>query len=89
MRSNEVSVTNNDRNLVSGFDRYTCSGDSICDIFENKYEIITENSIVWFNTNKSICQGKVIKIPSGDFPHYYNHLKLIWMDTKKEDKVLI
>ena len=54
MRSNEVSVTNNDDNLVSGFEKSTCSGDTVCDIFENEDEIITENSIVWVNSNKEI-----------------------------------
>ena len=67
MRSSEDSVTNNDENLVSVFDKSTCSGDSVCDIFEYYKEIITENYIVWVNTNKAICQGKVIKTPFGYF----------------------
>ena len=61
MRSNEYYVTNNDDNMVSGFERSNCSGNSDCDIFENEDEIITEKYIVWVNTNKEICQGKVIK----------------------------
>ena len=52
MRSREDSVINNDENLVIGFDESTCSGDSVCGIFENEDNIITENYIVWVNTNK-------------------------------------
>ena len=57
MRSSEDSVTNNDENLVSVFDKSTCSGDSVCDMFENEDGIITEYSIIWVNTNKEIYQG--------------------------------
>ena len=55
MISSEDYVTNNDDDLVSEqnkFDESTCSVDSVCDIFDNDEEIITENSIVWVNTNK-------------------------------------
>ena len=42
MTPNEVSVTNNYDNLVSEFDKSTCSGESVCDIFENEDEMTTE-----------------------------------------------
>ena len=44
MRLSEYYVANNDGNMVSGkneFDKWTCSGDSLCDIFENDKDIIT------------------------------------------------
>ena len=77
MSSNEDSITNNDEIVVGVFDGPTCSGGSVCDIFDNEYHIITEDYIFWVNTNRSICQGKVIEIPFSDLPQYYNHLKLI------------
>ena len=45
--------------------------------------------MVWLNTNKNIWEGRVIKIILVDLPEYAKHLKLIWINTKKEDKVFI
>ena len=59
------------------------------DIFENEEEIITEDSIFWVNTNKTIWEGRVIKIPFSYFPEDPKHLKLIWINTKREDRFLI
>ena len=67
----------------------TCSGDRFYDIFDKEEEIITECSIFWVNTNKTILEGRVIKIPFSDFPEDAKHLKLIWINTKKEDRVFI
>ena len=50
IRSITDSVNDND-DLVSGFDAYTCLGDNVYEIFENKDEIIIEGLNVWFNTN--------------------------------------
>ena len=36
------------------FDESTCSGHRYYDIFDKEEEIITEGSIVWVNTNKTI-----------------------------------
>ena len=67
MRSSEGYVTNNDENLVSEqnkFNKSTCSGDSACDIFENDEEIITEYSILWFNTKIAFFRGSWLKFLS-------------------------
>ena len=40
-------------------------------------------------TNKTIWEVRVIKIPFSDVPEDAKHLKLIWINTKKEDRVLI
>ena len=64
------------------FDASTCSGDSFYDIFDKEEEIITEGSIFWVKTNKTIWQGRVITIPFSDFPEDAKHLKLIWINTK-------
>ena len=89
MISSEDSLNNNNDKMVSGFDESTCSGDSDCDIFDNADDIITENSTVWVNTNGVISQGKTIKISFRKLPQDFNNLKLIQIDTKKEDRVLI
>ena len=49
----------------------------------------TEDSIVWVNTNKTIWEGWVIKIPFSEKSEDAKHLKLIWINTKKEERVLI
>ena len=53
MMPNEEYVTNDDDNLVHGFDKYNCSGDSGCDIFKNEDEIITEDYIFYVNIEKN------------------------------------
>ena len=52
MRSNSDYVDNNNENLVSGFDESTCSDNSVCYILDIEGKIITEDSIVWVNTDK-------------------------------------
>ena len=84
--NNEKGVKDVD---LDEFDESTCSGDTYYDIFDNEEEIITENSIFWVNTNKTIWEGRVIKIPFSDVPEGAKHLKLIWINTKKEESVLI
>ena len=70
-------------------DESTCSGDTYYDIYDNEEGIITEDSIVWVNTNKNIWEGMVIKIYFSDVPENAKHLKLIWIDTKKEESILL
>ena len=41
------------------------------------------------NTNKTIWEVRVVKIPFSDVPEDAKHLKLIWINTKKEERVLI
>ena len=52
MRSSEDLVNSIDDNFVSSFEKSTCSGDSVCDIFENEDENMPEDSIVWVIINK-------------------------------------
>ena len=59
------------------------------DIFGDLDEYITEDSIVWVNTKKTIWEGRVIKIPFSEKSEDSKHLKLIWINTKKEERVLI
>ena len=62
MSSIPISESVNEKDdTVGEFDASTCSGDNVYDIFENKEEIITEDSIVWFNTNKKISKVGSLK----------------------------
>ena len=58
------------------FDESTCSGDTYYDIFDKEEEIITEDSFFWVNTNKTIWEGRIIKIPFSDVPKDAKYLKL-------------
>ena len=75
--------------MVGEFDASTCSGDRFYGIFYKGEEIITEGSIVWVNTNKNIWEGRVIKNTFSDLREDAKHSKLIWINTKREDRVFI
>ena len=57
------------------------------DIYGDLDEHITEDSIVWVNTEKTIWEGRVIKIPFSEKLEDAKNLKLIWINTKKEERV--
>ena len=59
--------------------------EDIYDIYDDVDEKITEDSIVWVNTNKTIWEGRFIKIPFSENSEDAKHLKLIWINTKKEE----
>ena len=63
--------------------------DNLYDIFGELDKDITEDSIVWVNNKKTIWEGRVIKIPFIEKSEDSKHLKLIWINTKKEERVLI
>ena len=54
------------------FDASTCSGKNGYDIFENEDEIITNDSIVWVNTNRKIWEVRITKITYSDLPQDSN-----------------
>ena len=54
--------------------------DEFYDIYDNEDKNIPEDSIVWVNTNKTILEGRVIKIPFSEVPEDAKHLKLIWIN---------
>ena len=63
--------------------------EDIYDIYGDLDEHITEDSIFLVNTKKTIWEGRVIKIPFSENSEDAKHLKLIWINTKKEERVLI
>ena len=58
-------------------------------IYGDLDEHITEDEIGWVNTKRNIWEGRVIKIPFSEKSEDAKHLKLIWINTKKEERVLI
>ena len=54
--------------------------DKFYDIYDDLDENITEDSIVWVNTKKTIWEGRVIKIPFIEKSEDAKHLKLIWIN---------
>ena len=77
-----MSTTVNNEEFGGNVDLY-----DIYDIYDDEDENITEDSIVWVNTYKTIWEGRVIKIPFSEMSEDAKHLKLIWINTKKEETV--
>ena len=59
------------------------------DIYGDLDEHITKNTTVWVNTKRTIWEGRVIKISFSEKSEDAKHLKLIWINTKNEERVLI
>ena len=59
------------------------------DIFGDLDEHIKENTTVWVNTKKTIWEVTVIKIPYSEKSEDSKYLKVVWINTKKEQRVLI
>ena len=59
------------------------------DIFGDLDEHITENTTVWMNTKKTIWEGTVIKITYSEKSEDSKYLKVVWINTKNEQRVLI
>ena len=59
--------------------------DEFYDIYDNEDENVTEDSIVWVNTNRTIWEGRISKIPFSEVKEDAKNLKLIWLNTKKEE----
>ena len=82
MRSSTDYVNEKD-DLFSGFYSSTCAGNNVYDIFDDECMIVTEDSIVWFNTNKIVWEESFIKTPYSEFPQDSNYFKLIYIHTNK------
>ena len=82
--TDSVNITVNNEEFGGNVDL-----EDIYDIYDDLDEHITEDSIVWVNTKKTIWEGRVIKIPFIEKSEYAKHLRLIWINTKKEERVFI
>ena len=60
--------------------------DEFYDIYDIEDTNITEDSIVWVNTHKTIWEGRVTKILFSEVLEYAKHLKLIYILIQREKK---
>ena len=58
-------------------------------ILEEEKDLISENDQVWVKTKKEIWRGTVLLIPYSKNKEDREYLKIKWMDTRKEDRILI
>ena len=65
------------------------SNDSYYDILEEEHENIYLNGIVWCKVKNEMWRVIIIQIPSVDRKEDSEYLKIKWIDTIKEDKVII
>ena len=82
--TDSVSTTVNNEELGGNVDI-----EDFYDIFGDLDEHITEDSIVWVKTKRIIWEGRVIKTLFSEKSEDAKNLKLIWINTKKEERVLI
>ena len=59
------------------------------DILEKEQETVSLNNIVWVEVKKAIWQVRVIQIPYSIKEEDSEHLKTKWVDSRKEERVLI
>ena len=59
------------------------------DVFEEEQETISSNDIVWVKVKKAIWKGRAIKTPYSIKEEDSEHLKIKWIDSRKEETVLI
>ena len=72
------------------FDYLNIPGDySDYDILEEEKEIISLNDKFWVKTKKEIWRGRVVQIPYSNSEQDSEHLKIKWIDSRKEERVLI
>ena len=78
-----------EENQMSSDDLIHAEDNSDYDILEEEKDIISENDLVWVKTKKEIWRGTVLLIPYSKKIEDREYLKIKWMDTRKEDRILI
>ena len=61
----------------------------MCSVVEEEEDLIAENDQVWVKTKKEIWRGTVLLIPYRKNKEDCEYLKIKWIDTQKEDRILI
>ena len=56
---------------------------------DEEKDLISKNDLVWVKTKKEIWRGRVLLIPYSKNKEDREYLKIKWMDTQKEDRILI
>ena len=78
-----------EENQMSSDDLIHAEDNSDYDILEEEEDLIAENDQVWVKTKKEIWRGTVLLIPYSKKKEDREYLKIKWMDTRKEDRILI
>ena len=58
-------------------------------ILDEEKDPISKNDLVWVKTKKEIWRGRVLLIPYSKYKEYREYLKIKWIDTRKENRILI
>ena len=58
-------------------------------ILDEEKDLISKNDIVWVKTKKEIWRGRVLLITYRKNKENREYLKKKWIDTRKEDRILI
>ena len=59
------------------------------DIFDEEKDPISKNDLVWVKTKKLIWRGRVLLIPYSKNKEDREYLKIKWINSRKEDTILI
>ena len=59
------------------------------DILDEEKDLISKNDIFWVKTKKEIWRGRVLVIPYSKNKEDREYLKIKWIDTRKENRILI
>ena len=59
------------------------------DILEEEKDYISKNDFVWVKTKKEIWRGRVLLIPYSKNKEDREYLKIKWIDSRKEERILI
>ena len=89
----EITEHTNDmvaeENEMSSVDLISTGDYSGYDILDEEKDLISKNDLVWVKTKKEIWRGRVLLIPYSKNKEYREYLKIKWIDTRKEDRILI
>ena len=76
-------------NEMSSADLISSGDYSGYNILDEENDLISKNDLVWIKTKKEIWRGSVLLIPYRKNKEDREYLKIKWIDTRKEDRILI
>ena len=76
-------------NEMSSDDLISTGDYSDYNILDEEKDLISKNDIVWVKTKKELWRGRVLLIPYRKNKEDREYLKIKWIDTRKEDRILI
>ena len=76
-------------NDMSSDDLISTGDYSDYDILDEEKDLISKNDLVWVKIKKEIWRGRVLLIPYSKNKEDREYLRIKWMDTRKEGRILI